>query len=217
MKSKLVLKNNPFTLGLKKPARPCISNALKLFPPSPAPTISINPHETSAFIPLKEPKYYYKTSKIQYEEDEIRKLFYKQHPFELSRPRDLNEFNKNIIFDRINPKGVTLCGESVVQYTLFLFKKLNKEKITKPLQECYKQALIEFYKERRAEEKVEAMKRSERVKKAKEDEAKMLEDDEDFKPDPLAGLIWSKAFMKHERLALKDSKEYKQEKATSSD
>jgi small subunit ribosomal protein S23 len=211
MKGKLRLKKNPFKIGYGKAPRPAIRNALNLFPPAPKPTRSVDPLECGQFIPKVEPKYYYKTSEIIYEEDEIRTLFYKQHPFELYRPRDLNDLNAiDIVWDNIySNKKIPLCGESVVQYTIYLRKS------GKPLEDCYKQALLEFYRARENEERIENQARSLAIKVAKELESEKLEKDESYKVDPLAGLVWAKAFMKHERVQLHDSKEYKREKNVS--
>lgn len=93
----------------------------------------------------------YQAPKLVYVEDKLRKLFYQQHPWELSRPKILVENSlggKSFDWSHMQQLGKPLDGESVVQRTLFLLKSgLQNE-----LLHAYDQARFEFYRLRMQEE-----------------------------------------------------------------
>lgn len=89
----------------------------------------------------------YKANKLRFVEDELRQLFYEQHPWELSRPKILlensGEDSKTQDWSSIRQLGTSLDGESVVQRTLYLMQKESKV-----LEDAYDQARFEFYRVR---------------------------------------------------------------------
>lgn len=91
--------------------------------------------------------------KLRFIEDSLRKIFYKQHPWELSRPKNLIENSGNEIekcnWSHMLQLNKPLDGESVVQRTLWLFK--NESNNLTPF-EAYDKARFEFYKLRMIEE-----------------------------------------------------------------
>ncbi|SCW01951.1 LAFE_0E10858g1_1 [Lachancea fermentati] len=86
----------------------------------------------------------YSAPKLTYAEDKLRELFYKQHPWELSRPKVLVENTGNESYDwsTIQQLGKPLDGESVVQRTLYLMKAKKHESLLA----AYDQARFEFYR-----------------------------------------------------------------------
>ncbi|VEU23503.1 DEKNAAC104755 [Brettanomyces naardenensis] len=87
-----------------------------------------------------------KPQKLHFIEDDLRDLFYRQHPWELADPKSLieNEHAVNLeVLDWSTMRQYTkkLDGESVVQRTLYL---VNKEK--KSLLDAYEQAKYEYYR-----------------------------------------------------------------------
>ncbi|CDO94562.1 unnamed protein product [Kluyveromyces dobzhanskii CBS 2104] len=87
----------------------------------------------------------YQPSKLVYIEDKLRKLFFQQHPWELSRPKILVENTletQEYDWSHIQQLGKPLDGESVVQRTLHLLKSGDK----KELIDAYDQARFEFYR-----------------------------------------------------------------------
>lgn len=94
----------------------------------------------------------YKPAKLEYLEDQLRQLFYEQHPWERSRPKILiensNLSGQNYNWSNIQQLGKQLDGESVIQRSLFLLK--NKQ--TDSLMSAYDQARFEFYRIRMEQE-----------------------------------------------------------------
>ncbi|RCK60547.1 37S ribosomal protein S25, mitochondrial [Candida viswanathii] len=93
----------------------------------------------------------HRVPKLVFMEDSLRKVFYKQHPWELARPKNLvensGEDNKKCNWKHMLQLHKQLDGESVVQRTLWLFREANM-----PLFEAYDKARFEFYKLRMSEE-----------------------------------------------------------------
>ncbi|KAH9251682.1 hypothetical protein BASA81_010450 [Batrachochytrium salamandrivorans] len=106
----------------------------------------------------------YSVPEIVYAEDEIRRVFYKRHPFELDRARCIVEREKG---PRWNGQIFMVDQPFVVQRTLFLMEKaeritVNEERSKKIVIDrknqrsvAYKQALSEFYAAREEEERRE--------------------------------------------------------------
>ncbi|KAG0679472.1 mitochondrial ribosomal small subunit component [Pichia californica] len=87
-----------------------------------------------------------KSQQLHFIEDELRLLFYKQHPWELADPKNLveNEYtlgNENFDWNHLRQFGKKLDGESVVQRTIFLMDNKNLT-----LLESYEQAKFEYYR-----------------------------------------------------------------------
>lgn len=79
-------------------------------------------------------------------EDDLRLLFYKQHPWELADPKNLIENentlgNENFDWSHLRQWGKKLDGESVVQRTMYLLNHTEQS-----LLECYEQAKFEYYR-----------------------------------------------------------------------
>lgn len=93
----------------------------------------------------------YKPNKLRYVEDELRSLFFEQHPWELARPKIVLENTGDDIksqdWSSIKQLNKPLDGESVVQRTLYLVKNESKT-----LADAYDQARFEFYRLRIQEE-----------------------------------------------------------------
>ncbi|CAI4039672.1 hypothetical protein SMKI_09G0800 [Saccharomyces mikatae IFO 1815] len=93
----------------------------------------------------------YKPPKLTYVEDRLRTLFYKQHPWELSRPKILveNEIgDEDYDWSHMLQLGKPLDGESVIQRTMYLLKTKQYENTV----EAYDHARYEFYALRMQEE-----------------------------------------------------------------
>lgn len=94
----------------------------------------------------------HRVPKLRFVEDSLRKIFYKQHPWELARPKNLiensGEENNKCDWSHMLQLYKPLDGESVVQRTLWLMK--NESNLT-PF-EAYDKARFEFYKLRMSEE-----------------------------------------------------------------
>ncbi|KAG1056321.1 hypothetical protein G6F46_002960 [Rhizopus delemar] len=93
---------------------------------------------------------------IVYPEDKLRKQFYKDHPFELARPKVLveNELGVNrtdfskLMLDGMHPSQID--GEAVIKYQLYL---MVNEKM--PERKAYAKATSEFYEIRARQEEEE--------------------------------------------------------------
>ncbi|KAL2055530.1 hypothetical protein ABVK25_004338 [Lepraria finkii] len=87
----------------------------------------------------------FQPQKIGYEEDMLRREFFKDHPWELARPRmiieDDGRDSHKTDWRQIQQKEKALTGESVIQRQLWLLH--NVPKITKS--QAYDQARKEFY------------------------------------------------------------------------
>lgn len=92
----------------------------------------------------------YKPPQLQFVEDQLREVFYKQHPWEFSRAKMLveNEGGESYDWSHLLQLGKPLDGESVVQRTLYLLRTNEKESFTG----AYDQARFEFYRLRVQEE-----------------------------------------------------------------
>lgn len=87
-----------------------------------------------------------RSQQLHFIEDDLRLLFYKQHPWELADPKNLvenehNLGNDNFDWSHLRQFNKKLDGESVVQRTIFLLDNENKT-----LLEAYEQAKFEYYR-----------------------------------------------------------------------
>ncbi|KAJ1736913.1 mitochondrial ribosomal small subunit component [Coemansia sp. Benny D160-2] len=98
--------------------------------------------------------------KIVFPEDELRREFYKNHPFEKFRPRIVMETNgkNNQDWGRLSNGASLVTGESVVRYQHYLMQAEGMSK-----QDAYTQATNEFYKVRAREEMENKIARQEAV------------------------------------------------------
>lgn len=90
-------------------------------------------HQTPA-KPLRKPRNTYRPQHIVYEEDELRTTFFKDHPWELARPRvmletDGKDYQRVDWSKGLRQIGLPVTGESVVQRQMWLMHNnfLSKE------------------------------------------------------------------------------------------
>ncbi|ROT35218.1 mitochondrial ribosomal protein [Sodiomyces alkalinus F11] len=100
----------------------------------------------------RKPKNIYKPQKIVYEEDELRSRFYRDHPWELARPRIILELDGKDAMrcdwsKGVRQPGIALSGECAVQRQLWL---MHNEGMSKD--RAYDVARREFYALRQEEE-----------------------------------------------------------------
>ncbi|PKY02186.1 37S ribosomal protein Rsm25 [Aspergillus campestris IBT 28561] len=100
----------------------------------------------------KKPSRIFQPAAIRYEEDQLRKEFFRDHPWELARPRILVETTGNdhshYDWSRLQQPGKKLDGESVVQRQLWLLN--NVPNLSKSA--AYDKARREFYRLRLQED-----------------------------------------------------------------
>lgn len=93
---------------------------------------------------VRKPSRMFQPQKLAYQEDDLRKDFFKDHPWELARPRVILENDgadgKRWDWSKIVQPGKKLDGESVVQRQVWLMKH---EKLDRPT--AYDRARKEFY------------------------------------------------------------------------
>ncbi|KAJ3262311.1 mitochondrial ribosomal small subunit component [Boothiomyces macroporosus] len=167
------VKNNPFQL-LKnidkkvltgKQKYPPFYNAIKLHPPAPkplmAPTKTFNePVHIERQIQLSQStkkfhskKLKFKLPEIIYKEDKIRRVFYEQHPFELTRPRLVLELNLPQDFQWTSIYGnektrIELCGEKALhEFYEAREKEEEKERVAQQLGEEIAKPFTDYFNE----------------------------------------------------------------------
>ncbi|TPX17112.1 uncharacterized protein E0L32_003230 [Thyridium curvatum] len=101
----------------------------------------------------RKPKNIFKPQQITFEEDEYRRTFFRDHPWELARPRMVIEMDgkdaRRCDWSKgLRQPGIPLTGESVVQRQLWLMH--NVPDITK--EQAYDAVRREFYALRQEEE-----------------------------------------------------------------
>ncbi|KAG5354567.1 37S ribosomal protein S25 [Yarrowia sp. B02] len=100
-------------------------------------------------------RHLYEPVHLKFLEDEIREIFYAQHPWELARPKMVveNSGDDHVTQDwsKMHQANKKLDGESVVQRTIFLLGG-KKEHDQEALLQAYDKARFEFYKLRMAED-----------------------------------------------------------------
>ncbi|KAJ5915118.1 37S ribosomal protein S25 [Penicillium verhagenii] len=112
----------------------------------------------------KKPSRLFQPVELRYEEDELRTTFFKDHPWELARPRVLVESTGNdhgqYDWSRLRQPGRRLDGESVVQRQLYLLENTPDITVSRAYdiarQEFYKLRLQEDIERRVAKEEAEA-------------------------------------------------------------
>ncbi|QSZ31578.1 hypothetical protein DSL72_001145 [Monilinia vaccinii-corymbosi] len=114
-------------------------------------TQPIQHRETNGRPRTKKASKLFKPQPIVYEEDRIRQEFFRDHPWELARPRivleDDGRDGQRCDWSRIAQPGRPLTGESVVQRQLWL---IHNEKLSNS--RAYDKARKEFYALRQEEE-----------------------------------------------------------------
>ncbi|KAK3371782.1 putative 37S ribosomal protein [Lasiosphaeria ovina] len=132
---------------------PAWFSAVQMIPPTELLTrphpIQHSPPDTNA----RRPHNVYRPTKIVYPEDQMRYQFYKDHPWELARPKLLLEHDGKDGRHRdwskgLRQPGMALSGESVVQRQLWLLENTPGMSVA----EAYDAARHEFYKLRQQED-----------------------------------------------------------------
>ncbi|CAK7215899.1 mitochondrial ribosomal small subunit component [Sporothrix bragantina] len=134
------------------PVAPPWLKAVEAIPPAEILTRTIPVAHQTPDPRMHKPRRTYRPQKITYEEDGLRKTFFRDHPWELARPRVILEtdgkdarrydWSKGLI-----QEGLPLCGECVVQRQMYL---MHSSGLTKD--QAYDVARREFYKLRHLEE-----------------------------------------------------------------
>ncbi|KAI1388223.1 mitochondrial ribosomal protein [Hypoxylon trugodes] len=122
-------------------------------PPSEILTRPFPPQHKKQNPKARRPSRLFQPQQLVYEEDELRATFYKDHPWELARPRMILEVDGRdaLRYDwskGLRQPGMPLCGESVVQRQLWMM--YNVPGITKD--QAYDIVRREFYAMRQEEE-----------------------------------------------------------------
>ncbi|KAK5632586.1 hypothetical protein RRF57_008300 [Xylaria bambusicola] len=133
--------------------KPVWYNVVESIPPSETVTRSLPPQHKQPNPKVRKPSRLFQPQKLVYEEDGLRSQFYKDHPWELARPRIIVEmdgrdaerydWSKGLL-----QPGMPLCGESVVQRQLWMMH--NVEGMTQEM--AYDIVRKEFYALRHEED-----------------------------------------------------------------
>ncbi|KAK2002542.1 37S ribosomal protein Rsm25 [Colletotrichum falcatum] len=121
-------------------------------PPSEILTRPVTFQKRDNHVKLRKPSNIYEPKKIKHEEDDLRTAFYRDHPWELARPRiiletdgkDARRFNWS---KGMRQPGQPLTGESAVQRWLWLMRHTDLTRA-----QAYDVARKEFYALRQEEE-----------------------------------------------------------------
>lgn len=100
--------------------------------------------------PTSKTQHLFTPHKIEYFEDNIRTLFYQQHPWELARPKLVVETDgkdsQRQDWSRLDQLSKRLDGESVVQHTLYLLKNDPEFKNSESWLPAYEKARAKYYR-----------------------------------------------------------------------
>lgn len=103
--------------------------------------------------------------KLEFLEDQLRDVFYHQHPWEFARPKvlveTLGDDNSRCDWSHMLQLAKPLDGESVVQRTMWLLNEAKANGTPTSLFDAYDTARFEFYRLRMAEEMSSAVSREE--------------------------------------------------------
>ncbi|RLV94589.1 37S ribosomal protein S25 mitochondrial [Spathaspora sp. JA1] len=155
----VVLENPPITDLVKQPKKLDKSDTAKH---TTEDQVKSNVHETyktrltTSELKLKNTDAF-RIPKLKFFEDELRDVFYKQHPWEFARPKTLIETkgddNSKCDWKNMLQLNKPLDGESVVQRTIYILNNETLEEGQKySLFEAYDKARFEYYKLRMREE-----------------------------------------------------------------
>ncbi|KAI1106816.1 mitochondrial ribosomal protein [Jackrogersella minutella] len=108
-----------------KVQQPIWYKVIESIPPSEILTRPLPPQHKTPNPRVRRPSRLFQPQKLVYEEDGLRKTFYRDHPWELARPRmiiemdgkDSRRFNWS---KGLRQPGMPLCGESVVQRQMWM-------------------------------------------------------------------------------------------------
>ncbi|KAI0116440.1 mitochondrial ribosomal protein [Nemania sp. FL0031] len=156
---------NQRILPHKKVQKPIWYDVIQSIPPSETLTRPFPPQHKIPNPKVRRPSRLYQPQQLVYEEDALRRQFYKDHPWELARPRVIVELDGRDAerYDwskGLHQPGLPLSGESVVQRQMWMM--YNVEGMTQ--EKAYDIVRHEFYALRHTEDierriaKEEAMK-----------------------------------------------------------
>ncbi|KND94647.1 37S ribosomal protein S25, mitochondrial [Tolypocladium ophioglossoides CBS 100239] len=133
-------------------AEPPWFGVMSSVPPAESLVRTVTPRHRMPNLKSTKPKKLYRPQNIGYLEDALRTSFYKDHPWELARPRIILELDgkdyQHCDWSKgLRQQGIPLTGECVVQRQLWL---MRNEKMSK--RKAYDSARQEFYRLRQAEE-----------------------------------------------------------------
>ncbi|KAI0395000.1 mitochondrial ribosomal protein [Xylariaceae sp. FL0594] len=162
--SEILNSNTPIVRGVFF-VKPPWHSVLQSIPPSETLTRPLPVQHNLPNPKARRPSRMFQPQKLVYEEDALRQKFYRDHPWELARPRMILEMDGKDALrynwsKGLRQPGMPLCGESVVQRQLWMMH--NLEGMTEA--KAYDIVRHEFYRLRQLEEverrvaKEEAMK-----------------------------------------------------------
>ncbi|KAK3344314.1 mitochondrial ribosomal protein S25 [Lasiosphaeria hispida] len=127
--------------------------AVKMIPPAEILTRPYPVQHTAPSPHARRPRNLFKPTHMVYPEDELRRNFFRDHPWELARPRMILELDgKDARYvdwsTGVRQPGMPLSGECVVQRQLWLME--NVPDVTK--ESAYDMARREFYELRQLED-----------------------------------------------------------------
>ncbi|KAI1330705.1 mitochondrial ribosomal protein [Xylariaceae sp. FL0255] len=136
-----------------KVQQPCWYRVVESIPPSETLTRTYPPQHKTHNPKTRKASRLFQPQQLVYEEDELRQTFYRDHPWELARPRMIIEMDGKDAQRRdwskgLQQPGMPLCGESVVQRQLWMMH--NIPDMTK--EKAYDLVRHEFYSLRHIED-----------------------------------------------------------------
>ncbi|KAI8692606.1 hypothetical protein LRP88_07533 [Fusarium phalaenopsidis] len=139
-------------LGQKSIATPPWYNIMQTVPPSETLVRTIPPRHRAPNPRATKPKNIFRPQRIRYLEDALRTTFYKDHPWELARPRIIMELDgkdyQHCDWSKgLKQPGIPLTGECVVQRQMWLMENENVSE-----RKAYDVTRREFYRLRQEEE-----------------------------------------------------------------
>ncbi|KAM5343163.1 hypothetical protein ACJ41O_014129 [Fusarium nematophilum] len=139
-------------LGQQSVPTPPWFKIMQSVPPAETLVRTLPPRHRAPNPKATKPKNLFRPQRISYLEDALRTIFYKDHPWELARPRivmelDGKDYQRCDWSKGLKQPGIPLSGESVVQRQMWLMEvqKLSKRK-------AYDMTRREFYRLRQEEE-----------------------------------------------------------------
>ncbi|KAI1506188.1 mitochondrial ribosomal protein [Biscogniauxia marginata] len=136
-----------------KVQEPVWYNVIESIPPSEILTRPYPPQHRAPNPKVRKPSKLFQPQQLVYEEDALRNVFYRDHPWELARPRMIIEMDGKdaLRYDwskGLRQPGLPLCGECVVQRQLWMMH--NFDNLTQ--EQAYDIVRREFYALRQEEE-----------------------------------------------------------------
>ncbi|KAL3606888.1 mitochondrial ribosomal small subunit component [Fusarium poae] len=144
---------NHNTLGNKSIPKPPWYDIMQKIPPAETLVRNVAINHTRRQPKLTKPKNIFRPKPIIYKEDRLRSTFYRDHPWELARPRvilesDGKDYQHCDWSKGLKQPNIPLTGESVVQYQLWLME--NGEDWT--TKSAYDYVRHQFYRLRQEEQ-----------------------------------------------------------------